>query len=260
MIVLFCILACRKNFKMSSGVLLACDLNGKKVPKFLLIGEDIGADGSFMVLSLLGNCLKYQENGIVLVCLHHTNQHYLNAGARLGVNMTMAIEKGRIEILEPLTDVGKQFLSSKYLAEPNSDQLEAFLAEINASVEKQLETKENVTIIIDNVSTLHDFGYETGLLTQFCHKLVEMANERISVVIKVNICSLYETIMSSIEDYADSTILISKLKSGEFQEVDGKIDYKKRLANCTHSSKSILYKINDRNIKVFQPGEVGVRS
>lgn len=244
---------------MSLNVLSACDLGGKKLQKFVLISEDIGVDGSFLILSILGNCLKYQENGIVLVCLHHTSQHYSNAGARLGFNINMARDKGRIQILEPLADIANELLSSKFLTEPKGTQLQTFFTDISENIQKHSECNENVTLIIDNVTALHDLGYPVELITRFVHKIIELSSERVSIVLKVNACSLYNKLISNIEDYADSVISVNKLKSGEFQEVDGKIVYTKRSDNFNHTSKSILYKINDRNIKVFQPGEVGVR-
>lgn len=247
---------------MSTSVLQACELNEQKLPKFTLIQETCGADGSFLIISILGQCLKFQQNGVILVCLHHTSQHYSNAGVRLGFNMNMAKDKGRIHLIEPLVDIGTNPLTSTYLTSSKGEVLQSLLTEIKENTEKQLESKENATIIIDNIATFVNLGFGANLILRFCHQLVSYSesSDRISLILKVNISNLNEEIISSLEDYANSNILISKLKSGEFQEVDGRITYKKRIDNFKHASKSILFKINDRNVKVFQPGEVGIKA
>lgn len=245
---------------MSTSVLLACELNEQKLPPFVLIRENSGADASFLIASLIGSCLKHQPNGVVLVCLHHIGHHYTSAAARLGINIGMARDRGRIVISEPLADIGQNALSSKYLIEPKANILDSMLENIKEDAQQQLQTKENVAIIIDNVVALVDFGCSKNLVLQFCHKLINFGDNRISIVLKVNTSNLYEDFVMSLEDYASSDFLITKMKSGEFQEVDGKIIYKKRTEPFRHTTKTILYKVGDKNIKIFQPGEVGVKA
>lgn len=244
---------------MSTSVLLACELNEQKLPPFVLIQENSGADASFLVASLIGNCLKYQQNGVVLVCLHHVSQHYTSAAARLGFNISTARDKGRIVIGEPLAEIGQEFFASKYLSEPKVKLLDDLLQNIKDDAEQQLSDKANVTVIIDSIGTLVDLGCSKNLVLQFCHKLIDLANDRISIVLKINTSNLYDDFILSLDDYANSNYLITKMKSGEFHEVDGKIIYKKR-SDFRHISKTILYKVGDKNIKIFQPGEIGVRA
>lgn len=244
---------------MSTSVLLACELNEQKLPPFVLIQENNGADASFLVASLIGSCLKYQQNGVVLVCLHHISQHYISAAARLGFNISMARDKGRITINEPLADVGQQFFDSKFLSEPKTQVLDSLLENIKENAEQQLQSKQCVTILIDNVAALIDLGCPQNAVLQFCHKLINFSNDRISIVLKVNTSNLYTKFIASLDDYAQSNYLVTKMKSGDFHEVDGKIIYQKRF-EFGHTAKTILYKVGDKNVKIFQPGEVGVRT
>lgn len=245
---------------MSTSVLLACDLNEQKVPKFVLIQENRGADASFLVVSLIGSCLKQQQNGVVLVCLHHIGQHYISAASRLGINIGAARDKDRIVFVEPLADIGENFLTSQYVSEPEEKVFESLYSTIKENAEQQLTTKENVAIVIDNVAMLLDLGYKMDSVRRFCHRLIHMGNERISIVLKVNTCNLYTDLIRSVEDYANADYHVAKMKSGEFHEVDGKIIYKKRGDNLRHTRKTILFKVGDKNIKIFQPGEIGVRA
>ncbi|XP_031623445.1 uncharacterized protein LOC116340863 [Contarinia nasturtii] len=244
---------------MSTSVLLACELNEQKLPPFVLIQESSGADASFLVACLMGSCLKYQQNGVVLVCLHHVSQHYSSAAARLGFNISMAREKGRIIITEPLADIGEQFFASKYLSKPKIEVIDSLFENIKENAEHQLQSKQCVTILIDNVAALIDLGCPQNAVLQFCHKLINLSNDRISIVLKINTSNLYTNFVASLDDYATSNYLVRKMISGDFQEVDGKIIYQKRL-DFGHTTKTILYKVGDKNVKIFQPGEVGVRT
>lgn len=247
---------------MSTSVLQACELTDQTLPKFILIREEYGADASFLIASILGQCLKFQQNGVVLVCLHHLSQHYVNAGIRLGFNLTTAKDKGRIHLIEPLLDIGTDCLSSNYyLTAPKGEVVEALLNEIKENTHTQLQSKENVCIVIDNVAMFLYLGYSQDLILRLCHQLVHFVNtnDHVSLVLKVNLSHLNEGIVSSLEDYATSNITVSKLQSGEFQEVDGRIVCKKRTDRFKFAIKTILYKIGDRNVKAFQPGEVGIK-
>lgn len=244
---------------MAASLLLACDLNEQKLPAFILLREDSGVDGSFLISSILGQRLKIQNNGTVLICLHHTAQHYSNVGMRLGFNLNMARDKGTLAIIEPLQDIGENLFTSKYLTSIKCDILEILLTKIVQEIDRQLNTKQNVTILIDNIGNLIDLGCDENLILRFCHKLIDLSNEKISIILKINTCQLYESICKNLEDIADAQIHVVKLPSGNFKEVDGKIIYYKRLENgYDRSVKQLLYKVNDRNIKIFQPGEVGV--
>lgn len=244
---------------MATSVLAACDLNEQKLPKFVLIRENRGADGSFLITSIVTQCLRFPKNGVVLLCLHHVSQHYINSCVRLGFNLNMAKDKGRIVMIEPLADIGTKMLQSTYVNDPKNIVLAGLLNEIKEMVNEQLESKDNVTIILDSLTTLLDLGFDKKLLLRFCFSLIEMTNDRLSIVLKMNVSDIYDDVISSLDDYTDASITLSKLKSGEFQEVDGQIDYKKRLEHCKHSTKSILYKVGDKNVKTFQPGELSVR-
>lgn len=244
---------------MTSSILSACDLNEQKLPKFVLIRENRGADGSFLITSIISQCLKYPKNGAVLVCLHHTSAHYVNSSVRLGFNLNLAKDKGRIMMVEPLADIGAHLIASTYVNDPKHTVLAALLNDIKEKAHQQLESKEYVTIIVDSLATLLDLGFDKKLLLRFCFDLIELSNERLSIVLKLNISDIFDDVSRRLENYADTSIAISKLKSGEFQEIDGQLVCKKRLENCKHSEKTVLYKVGDKNVKIFQPGEVGVR-
>lgn len=245
---------------MSTSLLLACDLNESKLPSVVLLQEDCGVDGSFFVSSILGQRLKVQNTGTILVCLHHTIQHYASAGMRLGYNVNMARDKCTLVAVDVLADLSKNLFQSKYLIK--SMGLTTLSKEIEQQVEKQLTTKQSCTVIIDNVSTLIELNGNVDSVVRFCKRLITFAadNDRISIVIKFNTSDLYPHLVNHLDDAATAHVHFVRLPSGNFKEVDGKIVYRKRAVNGYDSTeKQLLYKVNDRNIKKFLPGEIGVK-
>lgn len=245
---------------MATSLLLACDLNESKLPPFVLLQEDCGVDGSFLVSSILGQRLKVQNTGTVLVCLHHTVQHYVGAGMRLGFNLNTAREKGTLTVVDVLEDISSTLFTSEFL---KKTALTTLLADIERLVENLLTSKQSCVVIIDNVSALIDLNGCAEAVLRFCNQLIAMTadNNRISVVAKFNTSNLYPKIINNLEDSAASHVHFVRLPSGNFKEVDGKIVYRKRAANGYEcSEKNLLYKVNDRNVKIFLPGEIGVKA
>lgn len=249
---------------MATSLLLACDLNESKLPPFVLVQEDCGVDGSFLVSSILGQRLKVQNTGTVLVCLHHSIQHYVGAGTRLGFNLNMARDKGTLMVVDVLEDLSNDPFTSKYLQQ---SALTTLMTQIEESVEKLLSTKQSCTVVIDNVAALIDLNVNSEAVRRFCNQLVALAtnsatafDSRISIVLKFNTSNLYPQIVNNLEDLAVSHVHFVRLPSGNFKEVDGKIVYRKRAPNGYESTdKQFLYKVNDRNVKIFLPGEIGVK-
>lgn len=245
---------------MAASLLLACGLNEQKFPPFVLLREESGVDGSFFITSVLGQRLKVQSSATVLVCLQHTVQHYATAGLRLGFNINMARERGNLVLIEPLHDISINLFSSKYLTQRGSIP-DTLFNEITESVRHALESKSNCTVIIDNVTALIDLGCDESQVLRFCTKLIDITNEQnVSMLLKLNTSDLYYAMERNLEDLSTTEIELVKLKSGDFKEVDGKIVCRLRCNNgFGRSEKSVLYKVNDRNVKIFQPGEVGVK-
>lgn len=247
---------------MAASFLLACDLNEQKLPSLVLLREESGVDGSFIVTSVLGQRLKVQNTTTILLCMQHSAQHYSSAGMRLGFNINAARDRGNLILIEPLSDVKDNLFTSKYLNDGKGDILESLINEVDESLLNfSKQNKQNCTIIVDNIATFVDFGCSESLVLRLCNKLIELGHQRnASIVLKLNLCDLFELIDRNLEDLSTRDIQIVRLKSGNFKEVDGKIVYRKRDNNgFDKNEKSFLYKINDRNIKIFQPGEVGVK-
>lgn len=224
--------------------------------KLILMKESRDIDGSFLISSLIGQRLRQQSVGIVLVCCHQTLKYYDTCGKKLGYNLTMSVAKKCLHAIEPLKD----------MLALTGDALIARLLEDICDRVKLLrdERKKNVTIMIDDLALFTNLGCSEKQLIKLGLKLHAMTQEgELSVAIKIGLSDLHEHLTNNIEDCADVVLSVEKLKSGDFWDVDGKLTIRKAglpgEAHGKESERSLLYFIGDHNVKLTAPGEFGLK-
>lgn len=252
---------------MAASVLFACGLNEQKLPSFIHISEESNIDGSFLISSILGQRLRISNAGTLLVCLQHNYQHYFNAGMRLGYNCNIFLGK-TLSVIDPLSEIAKDFLSTKWLGKEYRI-TDLLLADIREQITgNNFSTRINTTIIIDNLAILYNLGATKEDIQQLCHGLVSLSREfeNLTIITKMNNCDIYIMDDNNVAKLGSLHIRVVKLKSGVFREVDGKLLIKRfqdeadNSYDCNYTSKEVLYKVNDRNVKIFNPGEIGLRA
>lgn len=250
---------------MAASILLATGLNESKLPFITFLEENIGVSASFLINCILSQRLKVPNNKIILCCCHQSFEHYNNAGLRLGYNLNTYKENKRITTIEPFEDISINYLSSKYLDQNSVNVFNYFKESITATLRK-FDTTSKIILIIDDLSFLTDFGVNEQELVQFIKFLRELKNEFIELclILKINTSEAFEIFSNFMRDEADMTILIEKMKSGNFREVDGKLSIFKtknemQLLKPDSVVKTILYKNTDKAVKIFAPGEVGIK-
>lgn len=249
---------------MAQPVLVACAVHSEPLPRLTLIKQDSGVDGSFLIAATLGRCLKTsKDNHVLLVVTHHTYHHYSSACMKIGFNLGPARDSGQLEIF----DVGAE-LYCKY---PDSY---PSLNAIKEQVEVFLQTHPKATIFMDDLSYFLNFDHSEAQLIDFVEKLADQTNDndqrQHSLVIKLNTADLWPTLCANLDDMAQTEIRLERLESGQFREVDGRL-----IVRCYPTEKdggdqglmrvkvvnnSMLYKVNERNVKVFVPGEFGIKN
>lgn len=236
----------------------ACGFTEMK--KFIVIKEQRGIDGSFLISSLIGQRMRQQHAGLILVCCHQTMKYYDTCGKKLGYNLSMSIMKKCAHVIEPLNDIVATLRNNKLMDE--------LLKGIHQKLKLlQGDGKKIITVIIDDLEIFTNLGCSVSDLIKFGMKLNTLAHEAdgLSIAIKIGLSDLHLNLTSHLEDFADVTITLEKLKSGEFFDVDGKLtirkfNYSDDLSNCRlESERSLLYYIGDHNIKLSAPGEFGLK-
>lgn len=225
--------------------------------KLILVKENCDIDGSFLINSLIGQRLRVQSAGIVLVCCHQTMKYYDTCGKKLGYNLSISVGKKSVEIIEALRD----FTTLK-----GDDLAKKLLDEICKKIKAlESEGKKNITVIIDDLTFFTNLGCSEKDLIKISMELHSLAHQKdgISLMLKFGLSDMHKTLANNIEDIADVTLTLERLKSGDFWDVDGKLIIKK-INNSgefpvKESERCLLYFIGDHNVKLTAPGEFGLK-
>lgn len=225
--------------------------------KFILINETADIDGSFLISTLIGQRIRQQSSGIVLVCCQQTFKYYEACGRKLGYNLSMSVNKKCLYAVEPLRNATD---------DENDDILQRTYDEIEEKLKVfESEGKKSVTVIVDDLAFFSNLEVSESRLIGFgmkLHSLSEM-NQSVSVAVKIGLSDAFAHLTSNLEDYADVVLRLEKLKSGDFKDIDGKMNIKKFIAQNGmtkfESERTLLYFIGDHNVKLTAPGEFGLK-
>jgi Elongation complex protein 6 len=225
--------------------------------KFIVIKEKHDIEGSFLINSLIGQRLRQQNAGIILVCCHQKFKYYDSCGKKLGYNLSMSVSRKVLQVIEPLKDMTN--IKSDVLMDRVFNEIFEKLSSFES------DGKKSVTVIVDDLSFFTNLGCSESDLIRTGIRLHELTQQKngLSVVLKVGLSDLNHHLSNNIEDFADVTLTVEKLKSGDFWDVDGKLTIKKTNHQgdipMVENERSLLYFIADHNVKLTVPGEFGLK-
>jgi Elongation complex protein 6 len=263
----------------AAPILSKCCLLNTNTSSLTLLKEDAHTDATFLISSVLGHRLRVPNTAIILVCAHQNFQHYSQAGQRLGYNLKQG---NNLLIIDQCNGIGDQ-LESAFVSE---NLIAKLWQQIEAGV---LDAKKNTTSTIDKITIIIDdlvffklFGFTDNHLIKLVELLTGLADRHadlaVSVVVKVADFTVNTFLCHHIEERAHVVLDVERLKSGNFKHVDGQILVRSledggpidglagksmfgqpyTTTDNYDNGKKILYKINERNVKVFMPGEHGL--
>lgn len=222
--------------------------------KFILINENVDIDGSFLISTLIGQRIRLQSAGIILVCCQQNSKYYEACGRKLGYNLSMSVNKKCLFALEPLRNATDGNILQKTF-EDIAEKLKIF----------ETDGKKNVTIIVDDLSFFTYLGTTESQLIEFGMNLQHLTeqNNGLSTLIKIGLNEIFPHLSNNLEDFADVVLSLEKLKSGDFKEVDGKLHIRKfAMENGlpkVESNRTLLFYVGDHNVKLTAPGEFGLK-
>lgn len=225
--------------------------------RFIVIKENSDVDGSFLISSLIGQRLRQQNVGLVLVCCQQTFKYYDTCGKKLGYNLSMSVTKKCLHVIEPLREIAT--LANEALI----DNLLYGISEKLKVLED--EGKQNITIMIDDLTFFTNLECCEKQLIKLGLKLHELTQQKngLSVAIKIGLSDHHEHLTNNLEDFADVDLTLEKLRSGDFWDVDGKLIIKKSNHQSEvavkESERSLLYFVGDHAVKLTAPGEFGLK-
>ncbi|XP_052868891.1 uncharacterized protein LOC128274666 [Anopheles cruzii] len=256
---------------MSRDILAACcwptagysSHNTGDIPRNTVIQERTDTDGSFLIATLLTNYLKLSgDNHVLLFATHQNKAHYISACQKLTFNTAAAIESGTLCIVDMLAELYDDCNTSC----PPSASGARLLQLISERVASY--SKRNTMVIVDDLgffTNLHPTG-ENDVI-DFAEDLLCRSYQAIQhIVVKVNVSECFSRLCAYIGDIAQVAITLEPLASGNFREVDGRLTVS-RLAGSGHDlttlrehHRTLLYKVCDRQIRTYAPGEPGIKN
>ncbi|XP_063995892.1 elongator complex protein 6 [Diachasmimorpha longicaudata] len=263
------------------------DLRGKMV----MLVEQHGSDANFLVNTVLSNALE-RGHGICLVLFHNTFGHYHNVGMKLGYNLNVLRERGEVTVVEPMktilqnieelghdaVDASKPELSADFRRRiednviPDAMKLDEHLVRhlfvaLKAKYFEVSKVRESVTVIIDDLSHLFDMNLsltDVWTYVKYLRSLMQF-EPKMSVCIMTH---MYRTntdscqpdnIVIGLRRMAHLTIMVEPLSTGHANDISGKLTVIWRIDSIRKKHlwperMTYLYKLMDRQIKVFTPG------
>lgn len=257
--------------------------------KLGLIEEQHGSDANFLVNSVLSRAL---ENGqdVCLVLFHNTFGHYHNIGMKLGYNLNVLRERGQVTVVEPMKMIASDieelghdsidaanviFRRSVKPAEPSTrssltldtGMLRRLVLPLWRKCLEVADTTKSVVMIVDDLSHLFDLGLSLQDVWYYVKYLNSLMNHAPTLSLWI-MTHTYKAdpetcqpdmIAVGLKHMAHLVITVQCLSTGRPNDSVGRmcvwwkvfaIRGKYNWAEKT----TYLYKLSDRQIKVFAPG------
>lgn len=247
--------------------------------KMILIEELHGSDGNFLLSSIISNSIK-KDHGICVVLFHNTFNHYHNVGMKMGYNLMTLKEKGRLAVVDPMNTILSEV---ELLCEDKLDINDSVLVKRDTKVNTRivyqlfsivrgkchelLEDNDSVLIIVDDLASLCDMGLNLTDCMLYVRYLRSLVNAKPSSQLCVlthtyqndaQIC-VPNALANGLKYMAHLIVIVEPLKTGYSSDASGKITVTWRIhsvrreyhwpENCIY-----LYKLMDRQVKIYAPG------
>lgn len=240
----------------------------------IFVEEHHKADANFIFHAITSHCME--KNHIIChVLFHNTFGHFHNVGMKLGYNLKK-FQNTRIKVIEPLKLVIKNIQTDSESEEKLLDfsssnnhlvrQLAQIIQNKCISIEKE-SMDQKVYIIIDDLSHLFDLGLSMEDVWLFIRYLRTFVNEEPLLTLCIG-SHIYKTCDDNclpnlaaviIKQFADLVINVQPLETGFSKSASGKMIVHWNALNERHKFKwpeemIYLYKLLDREVKLFEPG------
>ncbi|RIA88228.1 hypothetical protein C1645_775563 [Glomus cerebriforme] len=246
--------------------------------KSILITDTLSASGNFLIHHFIVNQIKSDKH-VVLVGFSQIFNHYLIIGRKLGVNLTLASQKGLFSFIDGLTSLYSQTDSKQTsVLTPNSlsdspiskESLQNFYKIIKQIIETRHSSinDSRICLIFDDLSVLIYSGFNIKDILEFvkaCRMMIEKYNGSLVMLIHAD----EDVSQSSPDDELDQEIFLKSLiyqseyllsvrglGSGFSKDVSGEITIARgpRNHDKLFRPSTLHYKILDNNVQFFVKG------
>lgn len=246
----------------------------------IFIEEYHNANANFLLHAITSHC-RDKNHVVCFVLFHNTFSHFQNVGMKLGYNL-MKLRGSSVRVIEPL-DIIFRNIQNENNHYNNEKSLEFNIKSKNTDLVKQIvqliknecisikkETdSQKVFVIIDDVSHLFDIGLNIPDVWLFIRYIRSFVNLEPLLTIciashvykSVNELCEPNVIACGLRHLAELVISVQPLDTGYSENVSGKmvICWKSqgdRLKIKYPEEILYLFKLCDRQVKLFTPGSV----
>ncbi|KAI8591579.1 hypothetical protein BDZ88DRAFT_487486 [Geranomyces variabilis] len=242
----------------------------------VVVTDQVGAEGGFVLNHFIHRHLRLEEQGwiVVLVGLAQTWEHYLAVGKKLGLNIALSQQKGRLVFLDALTHLatgtGPFAVNEGATGAPKAaSPLQGLLASITTAYQAcpSSSAAKKLCLVLDDISALQSCGLPTKDVLAFaagCRELVHEENGCLvllahgdSVAAGVDDDDGSGVICRSLIHSATHVLHVAALESGLTQGVDGQVTFARGplLKDAEGFNPEVLhYQITDAQINFFKKG------
>ncbi|XP_015595490.1 elongator complex protein 6 [Cephus cinctus] len=259
--------------------------------KMILIEEQHGSDANFIVNSVLSGALE-KGHGICLVLFHNTFGHYHNVGMKMGYNLNVLKERGQVTVVEPMKiaatnveDLGHDSVDAANvdLSSPQQKSIDDTgfpdIMKLDKTLVRQLYTplknkcyemlqsRDSIVIIIDDLSHMFDMRLSLRDVWYYVRYLWSLMQFEPTI----SVCIMTHTykadpdscqpdmIAIGIKHMADLIVTVKSLSTGHASDISGKMNVRWKISSIRRKyhwaeKTTYLYKLMDRQIKLFAPG------
>ncbi|XP_014220143.1 elongator complex protein 6 [Trichogramma pretiosum] len=243
----------------------------------IFIEEHHQSDANFVLQAIIAHC-KEKNHMLNLVLFHNTFGHFHNVGMKLGYNLKKDLNN-TVNVIEPLKVISKNIhLQNSDNIKENLEfditnksthlvnQLVQIIKDECISKAKEM-SEQKVYLIIDDLSHLFDVGLNVQDIWYFIRCIRSFINDEPLLTLCVtshvfdSSLEFCETniIANVLKHSADLVIVVRPLETGQSREISGKLavywkSESERLRFKWSEEMTYLYKLHDREVKLFAPG------
>ena len=236
--------------------------NLKRLPRehFLLLSSS-RIDGSFLLHHCLSMFLKSDSN-VLFLMVAQTFPHYNMTCSKLGANLERCKTEGKLKILNLLDASLNAYLGENKHESKLVDVFESLSTQLlYQEIRKHFDFEKPNAIIFDDLSMLLNMGVSEQDLIKFVRQMSALCQTRDSTFI-IYFCKdiIRETsghyLYQNCRLYADTELLVTGLESGYSKDVHGNVSLfsKNKNSIIRWRSKSMQYKLTDKNLRLFASG------
>lgn len=246
--------------------------------KMTLIEEVHGSNGNFLLSSIISKAIK-KNNNICLVLFHNTFTHYYNVGIKMGYDLKALRAKGQVAVVDSMNAILSEVellcedeleVQDSLLVQRDTKTNPKIVYKLFTSVknvyQNQLESDNTVLFIVDDLASLCDIGLSHTDCMLYVRYLRSLVNDKPSELCVLThayrndaqIC-VPDALANALKHMAHLIIIVEPLKTGYSNDASGKITIRWRTDSVMREynwpEKCIyLYKLMDRQVKVYAPG------